>query len=172
VSTVSREDAYKLLGVRPPFNEQELRRAFKALAKVHHPDKGGDQDTFVRLRAAYEMLEPDCGKAVEVVGWTVEGVRVDTLGKGLKTSARKCNGCSGKGYESQPMITSCPDCSRRWWTLQGQQCAQCRGIGFISAEPRYWVCRSCNGTGEIALFNPLFVKGGLTQKERKRRAGG
>lgn len=45
---------YEILGVSPDANKPEIINAYKALAKVHHPDTGGDKDTFIRLRKAYE----------------------------------------------------------------------------------------------------------------------
>ena len=37
-------------------NCQMLTRKYRKLAKQHHPDKGGDQETFVKLSAAYHKL--------------------------------------------------------------------------------------------------------------------
>mmetsp|Transcript_75621 Transcript_75621/g.175327 ORF Transcript_75621/g.175327 Transcript_75621/m.175327 type:complete len:214 (-) Transcript_75621:113-754(-) len=36
-----------------------LRMAYLQLAKHYHPDKGGDQDMFVTLQAAYELLQTE-----------------------------------------------------------------------------------------------------------------
>ena len=45
---------YEILGVRKESNKETIINAFLALAKVHHPDAGGDSKTFIRLRQAYE----------------------------------------------------------------------------------------------------------------------
>ena len=45
---------YEILGVNRDADKLTIINAFKALAKVHHPDSGGDSKTFVRLRKAYE----------------------------------------------------------------------------------------------------------------------
>lgn len=45
---------YEILGVNQNATKGEIINAYKALAKVHHPDTGGDSATFVRLRKAYE----------------------------------------------------------------------------------------------------------------------
>jgi len=34
----------------------EIKLRFKALAQFHHPDKGGDEETFKRIRQSYEIL--------------------------------------------------------------------------------------------------------------------
>lgn len=45
---------YEILGVSQEATKRDIINAYKALAKVHHPDTGGDSETFVRLRKAYE----------------------------------------------------------------------------------------------------------------------
>lgn len=49
-------DARELLGVARGADEAEIRRAYRKLARVHHPDAGGDADMFQRLTAAMELL--------------------------------------------------------------------------------------------------------------------
>lgn len=44
--------AHRLLGTRPGCTHNEARRAFRALAKQHHPDAGGDGELFDALRTA------------------------------------------------------------------------------------------------------------------------
>jgi hypothetical protein len=46
---------WEVLGVTPKATAAEIRNAFRALARVHHPDAGGDPADFRRLREAYEM---------------------------------------------------------------------------------------------------------------------
>jgi len=43
------------LGIRPEASREEITQAYRALARVHHPDVGGDAEAFKRLRAAYEQ---------------------------------------------------------------------------------------------------------------------
>jgi hypothetical protein len=49
-------DYYELLGVQPTASASEIRAAYRALAKVMHPDAGGTAGTFRLLREAYETL--------------------------------------------------------------------------------------------------------------------
>jgi len=42
-------DHYEILGVRRGAGAGEITAAFRALAKVHHPDHGGDGERFSRL---------------------------------------------------------------------------------------------------------------------------
>ena len=45
---------WEVLGVQASATKPEIVNAYRALARVHHPDAGGDAETFKRLRRAYE----------------------------------------------------------------------------------------------------------------------
>jgi hypothetical protein len=45
---------WTVLGVSPQASDDEVRAAYRALARQTHPDAGGEQDAFVRVQAAYE----------------------------------------------------------------------------------------------------------------------
>ena len=34
----------------------EIKQRYRELAALHHPDKGGDEATFIEIRQAYEQL--------------------------------------------------------------------------------------------------------------------
>ena len=40
------EDFYKVLGVNENASQDEIKKAYRKLAVEHHPDKGGDENTF------------------------------------------------------------------------------------------------------------------------------
>jgi len=46
---------WQILGVTEKATKAEIISAYRALARVHHPDTGGDAETFKRLRRAYEQ---------------------------------------------------------------------------------------------------------------------
>jgi hypothetical protein len=45
----------EVLGVKADANIEDIRNAYRALAKVHHPDAGGSTEDFKRLRGAYDQ---------------------------------------------------------------------------------------------------------------------
>ncbi len=55
------KDFYKVLGVPKTANENEIRRAYRKLAKEHHPDANpGHDERFKEVSAAYDVLsDPD-----------------------------------------------------------------------------------------------------------------
>jgi hypothetical protein len=69
---LTREEALRLLELDAspgaPLDRGAAKRAYRALARTHHPDRGGDAATFHRLRLAYERLvDDDAGDPVLVV---------------------------------------------------------------------------------------------------------
>ena len=47
---------YELLGVKDTASTDEIKKAFKKLARKHHPDAGGDETRFKEISEAYEVL--------------------------------------------------------------------------------------------------------------------
>ena len=52
-------DYYKTLGVPRTASTDEIKKAFRKLARTHHPDAGGDEAKFKELNEAYEVLSDD-----------------------------------------------------------------------------------------------------------------
>jgi molecular chaperone DnaJ len=50
------KDYYKVLGVSKDASPSKIKKAYYKLAKKHHPDKGGDEDTFKKINEAYQVL--------------------------------------------------------------------------------------------------------------------
>jgi len=49
-------DYYKTLGIGRGASEDDVKRAYRKLASIHHPDKGGDTAKFQEIQAAYEAI--------------------------------------------------------------------------------------------------------------------
>jgi curved DNA-binding protein len=47
---------YEVLGVKKAASTDEIKKAFKKLARKHHPDAGGDEAKFKEISEAYETL--------------------------------------------------------------------------------------------------------------------
>jgi DnaJ-domain-containing protein 1 len=50
-------DPYEVLGVRSDSPVEVIEGAYKALAKKHHPDAGGDAEAFKAVQAAWEAVK-------------------------------------------------------------------------------------------------------------------
>jgi DnaJ-class molecular chaperone len=49
-------DHYTTLGVARSATPEEIKKAYRRLAAIHHPDKGGDTAQFQKIQQAYETL--------------------------------------------------------------------------------------------------------------------
>ncbi len=56
-ATLRDDSPHSILGVSPSATWSEIKRAYHALARIHHPDIGGDPAAFRRMQAAFEVLE-------------------------------------------------------------------------------------------------------------------
>ncbi len=52
-------DYYKTLGVSRNATQDEIKKAYRRLARTHHPDAGGDEAKFKEINEAYEVLSDE-----------------------------------------------------------------------------------------------------------------
>ena len=55
----STPDYYKTLGVSRDATPEQIKKAFRKLARTHHPDAGGDEAKFKEINEAYEVLSDE-----------------------------------------------------------------------------------------------------------------
>src|ERR1044071_4407804 len=77
---VEYKDYYKILGVGKTASEDEIRKAFRKLARQYHPDvagnKAGAEDKFKEINEAYEVLsDPEKRRKYDHLGpaWNQPG---------------------------------------------------------------------------------------------------
>merc|ERR1711998_16177 len=87
---------YELLGVEKDASESEIKKAYRKLAMKHHPDKGGDPDTFKKMTGAHTILSDsekrsryDRGGIEAVDGGGGGGGNPFGFGGGGRSSGRK-----------------------------------------------------------------------------------
>ena len=62
-------DPYLELELPIDANDEEIKLKYRHFANIHHPDKGGDEEKFKRIKEAYEILsDPIRRKAYEISG--------------------------------------------------------------------------------------------------------
>jgi septal ring factor EnvC (AmiA/AmiB activator) len=49
-------NAMKLLGLSEGFTEKDVKKAYRRLSKIHHPDVGGKEVNFLKLKKAYDYV--------------------------------------------------------------------------------------------------------------------
>jgi molecular chaperone DnaJ len=50
-------DPYQILKVHPNAELEDIKKAYRELVKIHHPDKGGDPKVMIEVNAAWEILK-------------------------------------------------------------------------------------------------------------------
>ena len=49
------KDPYQILKVHPSAKLEEIKKAYRKLVKIHHPDKGGDSAVMLEVNSAWEI---------------------------------------------------------------------------------------------------------------------
>lgn len=52
-------DFYEILGLKKDASQEEIKKAYRKKAVEHHPDKGGDPETFKQAQIAYDNLSDE-----------------------------------------------------------------------------------------------------------------
>jgi DnaJ family protein B protein 4 len=64
---------YTTLGVSKNASDKEITKAYRKLCLKHHPDKGGDEDSFKQVSEAYQVLsDPEQRKMYDAFGTTTK----------------------------------------------------------------------------------------------------
>lgn len=54
---------YEILGVDKNASQDDIKRAYRKMASLHHPDKGGDKSKFQEVQQAYSILSDEQKRA-------------------------------------------------------------------------------------------------------------
>lgn len=54
---------YEILGVNKNSSKDEIKKAYRNLVKIHHPDVGGNAEKFKQINDAYDVLSDDKKKS-------------------------------------------------------------------------------------------------------------
>ena len=167
-------DLYGLLGVSRNADTNEIRSAYKQLAKEHHPDKGGDPEKFKQINMANEILSDDeRRKMYDITGSTSEqpgqGMGGNPFGPGAgfggfsqmfggmfpgmhpgMRPAGQSKRREGKGpgkTQDIPLRMSDYYHGKHFSVKLGRQafCKMCKGTGAESTKH----CEQCNGQGQV-----------------------
>ena len=164
---------YTTLQVEKNATQADIKKAYRTLAKTHHPDKGGEEAKFKEISQAYEVLvdeekrrkydqQTTFSRQKNDVHFRLE-VRLEDLYNGCSkkiqlTTSVKCKACHGLGGKNV------------------KKCLQCEGQGqkemYRQLVPgllqRYQVlCENCKGQGETIQDRCEQCQGLKTQTEKR-----
>jgi len=166
------EDLYAVLGVSKTATQAEIKKAFREKSKSHHPDKGGDETTFKKISAAYDVLSDDGKRAqYDQFGSTMPGGSGGTRGGfsggfssadfggfedvfssffgGGRSSGRKSSAQQGADLEVDVELSfedSIRGLKKSFSSKNLETCEKCKGEGGFDKKN----CARCNGTGSIS----------------------
>ena len=100
-------DYYKILGVARNATEEEIKKAYRKLAMTHHPDRGGDEEAFKKIKEAYEKLTADDANSVHANNFSGFRDLHEMFRQGRRDGAR--NWSFDSGWDSEPEQVQNPD---------------------------------------------------------------
>jgi hypothetical protein len=121
VAHVHRVDYYELLGVDEDATVGEIRSAYRALAKVMHPDAGGTAGTFRLLREAYETLSDPESRAYYDSGEDEDDEEEVPAQQPVAHVRRGPRGIVRDNPDYMPPQTEIPFDSIPWWHTAGER---------------------------------------------------
>jgi DnaJ-class molecular chaperone len=161
---------HDILRVRKDASKDEIKAAYKELAREHHPDKGGKEEEFVKIGEAYEKLtngtaeqeinfdhaffnaqfhnaKVRLGDSIHKCNITLEDLYTGSIKK-FKISRTKmcvgcyskCSACHGNGTIRHQLQLG------PFMQIMEQRCGQCAGNGQVKSKPE---CSLCNNKGRI-----------------------
>ena len=69
---------YDVLGIEKHVTGSEIKKAYRKLAMEHHPDKGGNEDTFKKINEAYSVLSDTHKRRMHDLGRDIDQVPIDS----------------------------------------------------------------------------------------------
>ena len=163
-------DYYDVLGVSPGARADEIKRAYRQLARRYHPDISGDDrgTAFLEVARAYEVLrDPERRRSYDArliargrADWLADEIAIDFPSVSSLLDRMRDSFFSGArdaGLSAEIVLT--PQ-EAFWGTLVPldiplrQTCRRCGGRGEVWDE---W-CGACGGVGEIAAIHAMQLR--------------
>jgi molecular chaperone DnaJ len=167
----NKRDYYEVLGISRNASDDEVKRAFRRLAKQYHPDANkeeGAESRFIEVNEAYEVLSDPQKRAAydryghaglngagigfgDFAGFSSINDLFETFFAGATGTQRRTGTQRGADIRYDLTITfeeAVFGCQKEVELPRWETCPNCRGSG---AQPGTSTarCSSCQGTGEI-----------------------
>lgn len=150
-------ELYEILGVDKKASSSQIKKAYFGLARVEHPDKGGDAEKFKKIQAAYEVLKDDEKRekydrgGLEALegGDMPEGADdiFSALFGGRRRGGRQSSGPKKGPDVKHPLKVSLED------LYNGKTAKLAVSRDKIVGKPEQ--CRECNGRGVIVRLRQI-----------------
>lgn len=171
---MSKRDYYEVLGLDKNANEQDIKKAYRKLAKEYHPDLNPDNEKaeqkFKEANEAYEILK-DPNKKTRYDRFGHEGVNgqaggyqqgfggfgdifddiFDMFGGGFSNGKRKAGPKKGADLKYRVTIDfeeAAFGVDKEIKIRRTEDCSTCQGTGAKPGTSKT-TCSKCSGTGEV-----------------------
>jgi len=147
-------DPYKILGVSRDASPEEIKKAYRGLAKQFHPDKNmGDSEAegkFKKINAAYEQItsgDPNAFGGFDDINSFMNNIFRSGGGFGPRNMPRKGPDLTAAVAVSlyDIVVGEEVDVLFRY----AVRCSSCNGSGASSIK----VCDACNGSGQRTMYH-------------------
>ena len=174
---MARKDFYEVLGVPKAASKEEIKKAYRTLAKKHHPDKGGNEEVFKEIAEAYSVL----GDEEKKLKYDRGGFDATGFGNGGFGGGFDMNDIFAQFFGGQRPNQNQPNRGsdlRIKITLNLQEvftgvnkkvkyrkeviCGTCKGSG-ASVGSSVNVCADCGGSGQITRRKSTIMGSFITQ---------
>lgn len=163
-------DYYDVLGVSPGAGAEEIKRAYRQLARRYHPDISGDDrgTAFLEVSRAYEVLrDPERRRSYDAglmtrgrADWLADEVAIDFPSVASVLDRMRDSFFAGaRGVSLSAEVVLTPQ-EAFWGTLVPfdvplrRTCPCCGGRGEVWNE---W-CAACGGVGEVPVVHEMRLR--------------
>jgi DnaJ-class molecular chaperone len=163
-------DYYDVLGVPPGAGADEIKRAYRQLARRYHPDISGDDrgTAFLEVARAYEVLrDPDRRRSYDArlmacsrADWLADEIAIDFPSvASVLDSMRDSFFAETAGVCLSAEVVLTPQ-EAFWGALVPldvplrRTCRRCGGRGEVWSD---W-CAACGGVGEVAAVHEMRLR--------------
>ena len=161
-------DYYDVLGVSPDAGADEIKRAYRQLARRYHPDISGDDRgaMFLEVSRAYEVLrDPGRRRSYDTrlgrqADWMSDEIAIDfpSVSSVLDQMRHAFFGAGPGGMQSAEIALTGEEAF--WGTVVPMRvpfqrtCARCGGRGEVWMD---W-CGTCRGRGELTVEHDVRLR--------------
>jgi DnaJ-class molecular chaperone len=163
-------DYYEVLGVAPGAGAEEIKRAYRQLARRYHPDISGDERgaAFLEVSRAYEVLrDPQRRRAYDVrliagsrAEWMADEVAIDFPSVSSVLDRMRDSFFRGEreaAFSAEVILSPQEAFHGTFVPLHvplRRTCPRCGGRGEVWAD---W-CAACRGVGEISAVERVRLR--------------
>lgn len=172
---MAKRDYYEVLGLQKGATQEEIKKAYRSLAKKYHPDinkEPGAEEKFKEINEAYDTLSNEEKKArydqfghedptqgfggggfggEGFGGFGFEDIINSFFGGGARRSSNSAQ--KGRDVEKSMNITfeeAVFGCKKKVRLSVDEECIHCGGSGAASKSD-IQVCPKCNGRGRVVM---------------------